>query len=61
MNDITLPSDKPLRFREKKYYEITVIQKMKIIDDKIKPNKGQYNSERQIAKIWALSRRNVSK
>ena len=51
MNDITLPSDKPLRFREKKYYEITVIQKMKIIDDKIKPNKGQYNSERQIAKI----------
>ena len=37
-----------------------VIEKIKIIDNKIEQNKAQYDLNRQTAKISALSSRNVS-
>ena len=60
MNDTTLPSDGPLRFR-KNYYKMSVSEKIKTIDNKIEQNKAQYNLGRQTAKISALSSGNVSK
>ena len=39
---------------------MTVREKTKTIDNKIKQNKAQYNLDRQTAKIFALSSRNVS-
>ena len=43
------------------YYKMTVSKKMKIIDNKIKHNKVQYDLDRQNAKISALSSGDVSK
>ena len=40
---------------------MTVSKKVKIIDDKIEQSKAQYDSDRQIAKIFAFSSVNVSK
>ena len=40
-------------------YKITGKEKIKTIDKKIKQNKAQYDSDRQTAKISALSLRNV--
>ena len=40
---------------------MTVREKIKTIDKKIKQNKAQYDLDRQTAKIFALSSRNVSK
>ena len=40
---------------------MSIIEKTKTIDNKIEQNKGQYNLERQTAKISALSSGNVSK
>ena len=53
MNDTTLSSDSPLRFRKNK--------KIKTIDNKIDQNKVQYNFGKKTAKISALSSRNLSK
>ena len=53
MNDTTLSSDSPLRFRKNK--------KIKTIDNKIDQNKVQYNFGKKTAKISALSSRNFSK
>ena len=38
-----------------------VSEKVETIDNKIEQNKGQYNLDRETAKISALSPRNVSK
>ena len=43
------------------YYKISISEKMKAINNKIEQKKAQYNLERQIAKISALSSGNVSK
>ena len=40
---------------------MTVGENIKLIHDKIQQNKGQYNLDRQTAKISALSSGNVSK
>ena len=40
---------------------MSISEKIKKINNKIKQNKGQYDSDRQIAKISALSSGNVSK
>ena len=40
---------------------MTVSQKIKTIDNKIKQKKAQYNFDRQTAKISALSSRDVGK
>ena len=43
------------------YYKIIISEEIKAINNKIEQNKDQYNLDRQIAKILALSSRNVSK
>ena len=48
------------RIYYKTYYK-PVSKNIKIIDNKIKQNKAQYDLDRQIAKIFALSSGNVSK
>ena len=40
---------------------MTITEKIKKIDNKIKQDKAQYNLDRQTAKISALSSGNVSK
>ena len=40
---------------------MTIIEKIKTIDNKIKQNKAQFDLDRQIPNISALSSRNVSK
>ena len=54
MDDTTLPSDNPLRFRKNPL-------KMTVIDSKIEQYKTQYNLYREKAKISALSSGNVGK
>ena len=54
MDDTTLSSVNPLRFR-KNYYKMGISEKIKLINDKIEQNKAQYNLHRNIAKISALS------
>ena len=56
--DTTLPASDPLKFREKKFttlIKITLIQQLKITDNKIEPNQAQYNLDRLEATISALS------
>ena len=60
MNDTTLPSDNPLRFR-KNLLKNDCWQEIQNSWNKIKWNKVQYNLDRQIAKIAALSSGNVGK
>ena len=43
------------------YYKITITEKIKTINNKIKQNKAQYNLDRHTAKISVLSLGNVSK
>ena len=54
--DTTLPASDPLKFR--KYYfllvKMAVTDQLKIIDDKIKANRAQYDLDRLAAKISAL-------
>ena len=50
VNDTTLPSDNPLRFK-KTYYEMTVIEKIKTTNDKNKQSKFQYVLDRETAKM----------
>ena len=40
---------------------MTVLEKIKITDNKIERNKAQYDSDRQTAKLSALSSGNVGK
>ena len=55
--DTTLPTDDPLRFREISlfHYKITLVDKIKTLDNKIKANQAQYDLDREAAKISALS------
>ena len=46
---------------ERTYYKMSISVKIKIINNKIKQNKAQYNLDRQTAKCSALSSGNVSK
>ena len=40
---------------------MTVSEKIKIVENKIKQNKAQYNLDKQTSKILALASRNVGK
>ena len=40
---------------------MTLSEQGKILDDKIKPNKAQYDIDRQLAKISGLSSKNLKK
>ena len=40
---------------------MTLTEQVKILDDKIKPNKAQYDIDRQLAKISGLSSKNLEK
>ena len=53
VNNTTLSSDNPLRFR--KINKISIREKIKAINNKIEQNKAQYNLDGQTAKISALS------
>ena len=43
------------------YYKMSISKKMKAINNKIEQNIAQYNLDRQTAKIFALSSKNVIK
>ena len=60
INDTILTSDSPLRFK-KILFKMSVGEKIKAINNKIKQSKVQYTLDEQTAKISALSSRNVSK
>ena len=60
VNDTTLSSDNPLRFR-KNLFKMIIRKNIKAINNKIKENKAQYNLDKQTATISALSSGNVSK
>ena len=40
---------------------MTLTEQVKILDDKIRANKAQYNLDREAAKISALSSKNLEK
>ena len=44
---------------KKTYYKVTIAEKIKTIDKKIKQNKDQYDLDRQTPKISGLSSGNV--
>ena len=54
--DTTLPASNSLRFRKNllPFYKMTVIDQIKILDDKIKSNQGQYDLSREAANISAF-------
>ena len=54
--DTTLPASNFLRFRKNLLpsYKMTVIDQIKILDDKIKSNQGQYDLSRETANISAF-------
>ena len=62
--DTTLPSSNPLRFRKNlldTLWKMTVTDQIKISDRKIKQNESQYDSDREAAKIFASSSKNLGK
>ena len=54
--DTTLPASNSLRFRKNLLpsHKMTVIDQIKILDDKIKSNQGQYDLSRETANISAF-------
>ena len=60
LNGTTLSSGNPLRFT-KNLWKWVLVRNIKEINNKIKQNKAQYDLDRQITKISALSSWNVSK
>ena len=54
--DTTLPASNSLRFRKNLLpsYKMTVIDQIKILDNKIKSNQGQYDLSRETANISAF-------
>ena len=54
--DTTLPASNSLRFRKNLLpsYKMTVIDQIRILDDKIKSNQGQYDLSRETANISAF-------
>ena len=61
VNNTTLSSDNPLQFRKSLLQKKSIDEKIKVIDNKIQQNKGQYSLDRKTAKISALLSRNNSK
>ena len=56
--DTSLPADDPIRFRKIfgfSFIKMTLTGQFKILNDKIKANKAQYDLDREAAKISALS------
>ena len=55
-NDATLPASDPLKFRKKIFLlvKMAVTGQIKILDDKIKSNKAQYDLDRLAAKIFCI-------
>ena len=57
--DTTLPANNPKRFRKIffrfSFIKTTLTEQVKILDDKIKTNKAQYDLDREAPKISALS------
>ena len=57
--DTTLPVNNPIRFRKKCFrfslIETTLTEQVKIVNEKIKANKAQYDLDKEAAKISALS------
>ena len=56
--DTKLPADNPMRFRKNfsdSPLKMTLTEQVKILDDKIKVNKAQYDLDRETAKISPLS------
>ena len=57
--DTTLPANNPKRFRKFffrfSFIKTTLTEQVKILDDKIKTNKAQYDLDREAPKISALS------
>ena len=57
--DITLPAENAMRVRKIFFrfsiIKMTLIEQIKILDDKIKANKAQYDLDREAAKISSLS------
>ena len=55
--DTTLPADNPMRkeFFRFSFIKMTLTEQVKILDDKIKANKAEYDLDRESAKISALS------
>ena len=56
--DTTFPADNHLRFTKKSVrfiIKMTLTDELKILDDKIKENQAQYDVDREVAKISALS------
>ena len=64
VNDMTLPSDNPLRFRKnllEKTFLKWIYNKIMMIDDQIKDEKLQYDINREATKISALSSGKIDK
>ena len=63
--DTTLPADDPMRFRKNFsnsfFTKITLTGQVKILDDKIRANKAQYDLNRQTIKISVLSSKDLEK
>ena len=61
--DTTLPADDPMRFRKNfsnsSFTKITLTGQVKILDDKIRANKAQYDLNRQTIKISVLSSKDL--
>ena len=58
VNNATLASDNPLRFRKKLFL---LYNKIMIIDDQIRDEKLQYDNNREAARISALSSKKIDK
>ena len=61
MNGTTLSSDNPLRFRKSLLWKWALLRKSKLPITKLSKIKAQYDLDRQTAKRFVLSSRNVSK
>ena len=62
--DTTLPASNPLRFRKHLFdilWKMTVTDQFKTLNRKIKQNEAQYDLDRVVAKISALSSNNLDK
>ena len=61
LNGTTLSSGKSIAIYEELIMKMSISEKIKEINNKIEQNKAQYDLDRQITKISALSSWNVSK
>ena len=63
--DTTLSADNPFRFWKKYvrffFIKMTLTEQVKILDDKVKANKAQYDLIKEAAKISALSSKELDK